>query len=72
MHQDCPAAIEPVLNEGVAGGEMLQHVLIVDVVQLDDQVPVGREQGRVERQSQRRHDVRDLRRREGLGASEGE
>ncbi len=72
MNQDPSPPIESLPDERISGSEMLQQILVLDVVDLDDQVLVLSEQRVVQRQSQHRDDVRDVRLRESLLAAERE
>lgn len=52
MNQDASTAIEPFLDKGVAGGEMLDDVVVFHVIDLDDVVLVIEEEVVIERQAQ--------------------
>lgn len=52
MNQDASAAIKPFLDKGVAGGEMLDDVVVFHVIDLDDVVLEIEEEMVIERQSQ--------------------
>lgn len=52
MNQDASTGIEPVLDKGVAGGEMLDDVVVIHVIDLDDVVVEIEEEMVIERQPQ--------------------
>ena len=54
MNQYTSPLIKPLLNEGIAGGEMLDDVLVFHVINFDDVVLVVEEEMIVEGQSQGR------------------
>ena len=60
MNQNPSTAIETVLDEGITGGEMLEDILISDIVQLDNEMFVGREEVLVERKTEHGDDVCDV------------
>lgn len=57
VNKNSSTAIEAFLNEGIAGGEVLNNVLILNIVHLNDQVPVGCEEVFIQGQTQRRDDM---------------
>ncbi len=63
MNQYTFSAMQPLLDEGVAGGKMLNDVLVFDVIDLDDvMLEMGKEMV-IERQSQDGYYMSDV----GLG-----
>ena len=60
MDKDTSAPIKTFLDEGIAGGEVLDDVFIVDVVHLDDVMCEIAEQVVVQGQPQGREDVADI------------
>lgn len=52
MNQDASTAIKPFLDKGVAGGEMLDDVVVIHVIDLDDVVVEMEEEMVIERQPQ--------------------
>lgn len=52
MNQYASSGVEALLDEGIAGGEMLNDVLVFHVVDLDDVVFVIHEEMIIERQPQ--------------------
>lgn len=51
MHQYTSATVESILDEGIGRSEMLEQVFVVDIVYLDDKVPVEGEERFVKRQT---------------------
>lgn len=57
VNKNSSTAIKAFLNEGIAGGEMLNHVLILNIVHLNDQMPVGCEEVLIQGETQCRDDM---------------
>lgn len=72
MHKHGATSIEGLLDEAVGGRKVLEQVLVVDVVDLDDHVLEGAEEGVVERHAQDGQDVGDVGLLQGISAAQGE
>ena len=72
MNQYACSAMQPLLDEGVAGGKMLNDVLVFDVIDLDDvMLEMGKEMV-IERQSQDGYYMSDVGLGQGIFAPQGE
>ena len=60
MNEDPSPAIEPLLDEGVAAGEMLEDVVIVHVIDWDDVMLEVLEEMSIERRPQDGDYMRDV------------
>ena len=60
MNQDSSATRKTLADEGITGGEVLQDILVLHVVQLNHQMLVRLEQGLIQGEPQRRDDVSDV------------
>ena len=72
MDQYTSSSIKSLLDEGVAGGKILNDILVIDVIDLDDIVLEIEEEMIVERQPQGGKYMRDVRLDQGLFAPQGE
>lgn len=55
MNQYASSLIKPLLDEGIAGGKMLNDIFVIDVIDFDDVVLVINKEIAIERQSQHRY-----------------
>lgn len=51
MDQHASASIKAFLNEGIAGDEMLEDVVVIDIIYLHDMMLVWRKQAFVKRKA---------------------
>ena len=60
MNQDSTATCKALADERIAGGKVLQDILVFDIVQLDHQMLVRLEELLVQGEPQRGDDVSDV------------
>lgn len=72
MHKHTTTGVEPILDETIGRGEMLEQILVLDIVHLDDHVDEGPEEIVGERRAQDREYVGDARFLESLSSAHGE
>ena len=72
LDQDSAPAVEPLLDEAIGGGEMLEEVFVVDIVDLYNVLLEGAEEGRVQWGAQDRDDVGNVCLLESLTSAKGE
>jgi hypothetical protein len=72
MDEHSAPGIQALLDEGIARGKVLHDVLVIDIVELDDKMPVGRKQLLQEGPSHRRDHVGDVGLLQGSMAAQGD
>ncbi|KAH9834697.1 hypothetical protein Tdes44962_MAKER08609 [Teratosphaeria destructans] len=72
MHEHAAAGLEGVLDEAIAGGEMLEEILVVDIVDLDQLVLEAVEERGIQRRPQDGQHMRDAGRPQRFSAAERE
>ena len=72
MNQDPSSTVQPLPDEGIAGGKMLDGIVVLDVIELDDVVLEIEEEMVLKRQVQHGDYVGDIGLVQGLFAAQGE